>query len=59
MDFNLLNKMDMSDILAELSDPADYRGYLQTMSRFSSYSWRNVFLIFKQIPHQPNRKPMF
>ena len=51
MDFNLLNKMDMGDILAELSDPADYRGYLQTMSRFSSYSWRNVFLIFKQMPH--------
>jgi hypothetical protein len=51
MDFQLLNKMDESDMLAELVDPAGYRGYLQTMSHFSSYSWRNVFLIFKQVPN--------
>jgi len=51
MDFNFINKMDADDILAELSDPAEYRGYLQTMSRFSSYSWRNIFLIYKQMPH--------
>jgi len=51
MDFNFFNKMDTGDIITELSDPAAYRGYLQSMSRLSSYSWRNIFLIFKQMPH--------
>ena len=51
MDFSILSKMDEKEMLAELSDLAVYRGYLQTMSRFSSYSRRNIFLIYKQMPH--------
>ena len=51
MDFQILNKMDASDILTELFDPAEYKGYLQAISRFSSYSWRNIYLIYKQMPH--------
>ena len=51
MDFKLLDKMDIAEILSELNDPAEYRGYLQTMSRFSGYSRRNIFLIYKQMPH--------
>jgi hypothetical protein len=51
MDFHNINDADINDVLAELYNPADYMGFLRTMSRFSSYSWRNVFLIYKQMPH--------
>ena len=51
MDLYFLKNLDISDVISELSDPAEYRGYLKTMSHFSSYSWRNIFLIFKQMPH--------
>ena len=48
MDFNYLSKMGADEVLTELADPANYRGYLQVMAHFSGYSWRNIFLIFKQ-----------
>lgn len=51
MDFSVLSNMKAPEVLAELFDPATYRGYLQVMSRFSSYSWRNIFLIYRQMPH--------
>ena len=51
MDFQILNKMDVNDILAELRNPAEYRGFLQVMSHLSSYSWHNIFLIYRQLPH--------
>lgn len=48
----------MSDIsnmidegIAELFDPAKFKGYLQSMSHFHGYSWRNILLIFMQMPH--------
>ena len=46
-----LKDMDSNDALKELLEPAEYLGYLQTMSRFSSYSWRNIYLIYKQMPN--------
>jgi hypothetical protein len=49
MDLRFLDGTD-GDFITELLDPAVYRGYLQVMSRFNSYSWRNVFHIFKQMP---------
>ena len=51
MDFSILSKMDANEMLAELFDPAVYKGFLQVMTHFSSYSWRNIFLIYKQMPH--------
>ena len=51
MDFSILSKMTATEMMAELLDPAVYKGFLQVVSRFSSYSWRNIFLIFKQMPH--------
>ena len=51
MDFSILSKMDANEMLAELFNTAVYKGFLQVMSRFSSYSWRNIFLIYKQLPH--------
>ena len=51
MDLFSLNNMDMSDVVTELYAPVKYRDYLRVMSRFSSYSRRNIFLIYKQMPH--------
>ena len=50
MDLHSFNNEETALALTELADPAIYRGYLQTMSRFSGYSWRNIFLIYKQMP---------
>jgi len=51
MDLLFVDGTDTGVSLEELKDPVIYRGYLQSMSHFSSYSWRNVFLIYKQMPH--------
>ncbi|MDR0271687.1 MAG: ssDNA-binding domain-containing protein, partial [Clostridiales bacterium] len=37
--------------LEELFAPLSYKGFLQSMSYFHGYSWRNIFLIYKQMPH--------
>jgi len=43
---------NVDDAIIELCDPAQYQGYLQTMSYFvSRYSWRNIFLIYSKLPH--------
>jgi len=51
MDLLFVDGTDTGVSLEELKNPVIYRGYLQSMSHFSSYSWRNVFLIYKQMPH--------
>jgi len=52
MDLLFLESTDTDDVLSELHNPAQYRGYLQTMSYFvSRYSWRNIFLIYSKLPH--------
>jgi len=51
MDIHFLDNMDIADITSELRDPAKYHGYLRTMAHFSSYGWRNIYRIYKQMPH--------
>jgi len=51
MEFRFFDGTDINDVLSELNDPVKYRGYLQAMSRFSGYSWRNILMIYKQMPH--------
>ena len=51
MDLTFANSTDAGDTLTELADPIKYKDYLQTTSRFTGYSWRNIFLIYKQMPY--------
>ena len=51
MDLQFLDNTDADDALTELHDPAHYLGFLQVMAHFSNYSWRNVYLIYTQMPH--------
>ena len=47
-----IESKNVDEVITELCDPAQYRGYLQTMSYFvSRYSWRNIFLIYSKLPH--------
>ena len=51
MDIHFIDIKDVDDAVIELKDPRNYQGYLRVMAHFSNYSWRNIFLIYKQIPH--------
>lgn len=51
MDLLFLDGLDIDNALIALSEPTKYQGYLQVMSHFSNYSWRNVLLIYMQMPH--------
>ena len=47
-----IESKDVDEVITELCDPAQYQGYLQTMSHFvNRYSWRNIFLIYSKLPH--------
>jgi hypothetical protein len=43
--------LNADDSLEELLNSDRYREFLQTVSNFHTYSWRNVLLIFKQMPN--------
>jgi hypothetical protein len=51
MDLRFPDNADIADILSDLNDPANYHGYLRTMSHFSGHSWHNIYCIYKQMPH--------
>jgi hypothetical protein len=51
MDLVFLDGSDVENSYKQLNEPSKYRDYLQTVSRFSGYSWRNILLIFTQMPN--------
>ncbi|MCL2501462.1 MAG: hypothetical protein FWE90_14160, partial [Defluviitaleaceae bacterium] len=51
MDFIFQDTQDNKDVLYELHDPVRYRDFLRVVSHFYHYSWRNILLIYTQMPH--------
>ena len=52
MNFIFLDSKDKDeDAIAMLCDSVHYQGFLNVMAYFSNYSWRNIFLIYQQMPH--------
>ncbi|MCL2604140.1 MAG: YodL domain-containing protein [Defluviitaleaceae bacterium] len=51
MDFIFQDTQDNEDVLYELHDPVRYRDFLRVVSHFYHYSWRNILLIYTQMPH--------